>query len=241
MQTLFPPGLWLISLSWLISLPLQSRADIVHVPNANLNFSCCQEPDGFGGGFTLLDVDIDRNGSTEFSFLADRFADFGFSDTFYDLSGVNGRVVESGGAIAVLDSNAPINSSATFGNGGELYHVFRDFGFVDAGGPWYQVQNGYMGFDFEIDGNRHFGWMRVSTLGGNRIHEWAYQSTPGAPIAAGQVEIPEPASILLIAGLAVGGALTRFGSGRATRLRATEERVFRLHPRARAAIPRRDR
>ncbi|HAV61044.1 MAG TPA: hypothetical protein DCY13_01605 [Verrucomicrobiales bacterium] len=64
----------------------------------------------------------------------------------------------------------------------------------------------YWGVRFDIDGNDHYGWVRVATPGGIRnggtILDWAYNSVPGQPILAGQV--PEPATWALLLG---GGAM----------------------------------
>ncbi|HAV61045.1 MAG TPA: hypothetical protein DCY13_01610 [Verrucomicrobiales bacterium] len=64
----------------------------------------------------------------------------------------------------------------------------------------------YWGVRFDIDGNDHYGWVRVATPGGIRnggtILDWAYNSVPGQPILAGQV--PEPAIWALLLG---GGAM----------------------------------
>lgn len=52
-------------------------------------------------------------------------------------------------------------------------------------GLWLNVNEKYMGFRFDINGNQHYGWARLSTsYSGIVIHEYAYQSTPGAPLIA---------------------------------------------------------
>lgn len=60
--------------------------------------------------------------------------------------------------------------------------------------------NGYLGVQFEIEGNTHYGWIYIRT-GTNHgwIDEWAYESTSETGIVAGA--IPEPSSMaLLLAG-----------------------------------------
>ena len=71
--------------------------------------------------------------------------------------------------------------------------------------PFHNI-TAYWGVRFDIDGNDHYGWVRVATPGGIRnggtILDWAYNSIPGQPILAGQV--PEPSIWALLLG---GGAL----------------------------------
>lgn len=52
------------------------------------------------------------------------------------------------------------------------------------------TQNGYIGFGFPILGALHYGWVRVAidnAAGTYVVRDWAYNSTPGAPIHAGQI------------------------------------------------------
>jgi len=60
-------------------------------------------------------------------------------------------------------------------------------------------QTGYMGLQFDADGETHFGWVRMTAYDefpGMTIHGWAYESIPGVGIVAGAV--PEPSSSLLV-------------------------------------------
>jgi hypothetical protein len=58
-------------------------------------------------------------------------------------------------------------------------------------GPWLGAQERYLGFEFFIDGQKHYGWARMSvdfpfafdTTG--RILGYAYETIPGKPIIAG--------------------------------------------------------
>jgi hypothetical protein len=56
---------------------------------------------------------------------------------------------------------------------------------------------GYLGIEFLIDGQVHYGWMDLDNYQWNQteIHGWAYETEPGKPILAGS--IPEPSTLLL--------------------------------------------
>lgn len=122
---------------------------------------------------------------------------------------------------------APGKVVGFFGNFG--YATALGSGFtVDAattaGGP-FQVSLGYannplsqfdnangafIGLEFLIAGESHFGWVRVSidnAAGTFVINDWAYNATPGAAIDTGQV--PEPGSLALLAAGAFGLATFR--------------------------------
>lgn len=69
----------------------------------------------------------------------------------------------------------------------------------------------YLGVQFEIDGNTHYGWVLVENLfddvGGGIIKAFAYESEAGVPIVAG--EIPEPSAALMASAGLAGGCLRR--------------------------------
>lgn len=72
----------------------------------------------------------------------------------------------------------------------------------------------YWGFGLNIDGEIHYGWGRLSTINNAgawtaTLHEYAYQSEPGVPILAGELQIPEPTTLALLA--AGGGGLALAG------------------------------
>lgn len=61
---------------------------------------------------------------------------------------------------------------------------------------------GYLGIEFLIDGQVHYGWMDLDNYQWNQteIHGWAYETEPGKSILAGA--IPEPSIPLLAVGAA---------------------------------------
>ena len=63
-------------------------------------------------------------------------------------------------------------------------------GAIDAG-PWYGIGSGLLGISFQVGEHTHYGWIRMSRdflpVGHLAfiVHEWAYETQPGAPIKAG--------------------------------------------------------
>jgi len=58
---------------------------------------------------------------------------------------------------------------------------------------------GYIGLEFFIGGETHYGWAEVEANGfgsGGTIFGWAYESEAGVPIEAGAV--PEPSTVLFL-------------------------------------------
>jgi hypothetical protein len=58
-------------------------------------------------------------------------------------------------------------------------------------GPWLGAKDHYLGFEFLIEGKKHYGWARMSTQAFGcyecigRVLGYAYETIPGKPIYAG--------------------------------------------------------
>jgi hypothetical protein len=86
------------------------------------------------------------------------------------------------------------------------YMMHEPSGEVIGSGPWHGVQNGLLGFSFDVAGETHYGWVRMSDVSQTAfiLHDWAYETQPGLGINAGVV--PEPGTMALFAcGLGVLG------------------------------------
>ncbi len=56
-------------------------------------------------------------------------------------------------------------------------------------GNWVFGQPGYLGLSFQLEGNTYYGWAQLNiTSNGTTLTGYAYESTPGMPINAGQTE-----------------------------------------------------
>jgi len=69
-------------------------------------------------------------------------------------------------------------------------------------GPWRGVTDGLLGISFEIDGQTHYGWVRMTDDSETAfvVRDWAFETQPGFGINAGVV--PEPGTVgLFVCGL----------------------------------------
>jgi hypothetical protein len=68
-------------------------------------------------------------------------------------------------------------------------------------GPWLDVKNRYLGLQFQIRGETHFGWARLNvastpiSITSATLTGFAYETIPNKPINAGKIEGPEEGSI----------------------------------------------
>jgi hypothetical protein len=69
---------------------------------------------------------------------------------------------------------------------------FDGFSFHSYFGPWTDVENRFLGVSLTVDGQTHYGWIRMSVdthlvrKVRALITGYAYQSAPNTPIKAGQ-------------------------------------------------------
>ena len=88
------------------------------------------------------------------------------------------------GAIISGGQNSWLNQYYGFDSGFNILNVLSG-----AYGNWYDVSDKFLGVQFKIGANTHYGWVRLSvgTSGSSwTIKDYAYNITPNAPILAGQ-------------------------------------------------------
>ena len=124
-----------------------------------------------------------------------------------------GRARGNGVLLEKLNNAAALRSGARIGTG----DAFSLVGFMatrwktsyqgkgGTGGYWANVTNRYLGLEFEINGQEHYGWARLSVTNGPDISidtvltGYAYNTVAGQQILAGQGAVPEPGTLGLLA------------------------------------------
>ena len=105
---------------------------------------------------------------------------------------------------SLLGYGSPIGGSRSF-NGNTAYQSYGIHAFLS----YFGGTRGFVGLRFDIGGQTHYGWADVSGVGGGQtLHAFGYNDTPGAISFAGG-DIPEPSSMALLAAGAAGLGLWR--------------------------------
>jgi hypothetical protein len=156
--------------------------------------------------YTPVYIEISGNGSYNLDLNNDGVTDFTISSSSYGIGCVNGASVDEmpasgngaeGSPPKALKLGDQIGPGQTFYAGRGSMAVYA-CGFLSCytGGHWRGVTNGYLGLSFQINGETHYGWARLSV---HAIHHfcrgktfvttltgYAYETVPGSPINAGQ-------------------------------------------------------
>jgi len=135
-------------------------------------------------------------------------------------AGANSVLVNGSNQLRRLASGAVISAGAgSFAGGNRLLRSTAFFGAHI--GTWPKSATGLAGFKFKgTDGQQHYGWIRLEWQDlhhGNGAPDtitaidWAYESTPNAPVQGGEgaSATPEPSTLTLaLLALGSGGVLT---------------------------------
>lgn len=183
------------ALSAVLGLAAEANGQIVYT---DIN------PDEGGAGVSYA-LDMDNDGTPEAIFIQNNYY-YGLLDLLYGVQNTSAgvRLIGGLGAVsgssssasygypAVLNSGSVISAANTNWNSVYLQLLNANdcagfYGFL-TGGQWCNVTDKYMGIKFMIGANTHYGWIRFDVTGSSTwtIKDYAYNSTPDAPINAGQ-------------------------------------------------------
>jgi probable HAF family extracellular repeat protein len=143
-------------------------------------------------------IDLNHDGITDFTFqISHRLyfcggSGFGYWNKLYVQPSPAGGIVGGNWAYA-LQSGVQIDSHQSFYGGDDLMydvkqisHCWRD---PHRYGYWVAVQQHYLGLEFQINGQTHYGWAELSTnstTGVNALYGFAYETIAGRGILTGQ-------------------------------------------------------
>lgn len=154
-----------------------------------------------------LNIDLNHDGIVDFTVL-DRSGQSKFrTSQFLSVLGKTGNLVNCnttfcgssfGAAALVLGSQIKLHESrhGWLSAANMAYEVLSRFGSFYTG-PWSRIKTRFLGVQFQINGETHFGWIRLSVKfrkgGPPKDRAWevnlsgfAYETVPGKPITAGQ-------------------------------------------------------
>ena len=180
-----------------LALAPASQAEIVFTPaNQLINVH------------TPLSLDLNNDGVTDFTLReifevcvetsnarrAPECSEFTFQNLYARGNGSNAVVIGAASASA-LPVRTKVGPGDKFGNDVSLEFCTTQNGtFQHDGGPWLNVKNLYLGLQFTLDGQIHYGWARL-TVSTNKttcvtkalLTGYAYETEPNTPITTGKL------------------------------------------------------
>ena len=139
-------------------------------------------------------LDLNHDGVNDFSFS--HFA-YGNWDHFY-ANGLAANRIFGNGSASALRFGVPIGPNGHFSHFGLIEKSGATSGSNNDFGKWLNVQNRYLGLQFSINGQTHYGWARLTVKSGivGTLTGYAYETIPNKRILAGQTSGPEVAGVV---------------------------------------------
>lgn len=155
-------------------------------------------------GSVFYDLDFDENGSPDVTFRG-RGSDFAaIPAEFSRILAIPATPPDLGGFVQPLNPGESIGPAVELplswenpgeGRLGPIGLAFTSCMNIGCLGL-FTGQNAYMGVEFQIDGQLHYGWVRVDCslagVNGGWVTEYAYETRPGVPIKAGAKPVVVP-------------------------------------------------
>jgi hypothetical protein len=188
----------------LLALTLPAEAKIVFTP--------AHTPINLGQTYKL---DINGDGVTDFTLKNAVFCNT--DQCFYQLTespATTGNEVVGIGRGSFFPLASALAAGAQIGSGlkfqqldAQLESIYQGGGGTSGSGKWLDVRNHFLGLRFQIDGQTHFGWARLTIqVNGVTINAiltgYAYETEPDTPIIAGKTSGPDTPAASLTAPLA---------------------------------------
>jgi hypothetical protein len=172
---------------WL-ALANPAEAEVVYTP--------AHQVIGRNQGFP---IDLNHDGVTDFT-IQNHFRENSSSEVaILEVGpGAGGSVVYSnfGLGAAALQRGTRVGPRSPFKGGLQIMadrYALSFAGTTYHFGSWFNVSNGYLGIQFSIDGQVHFGWARLTTRSNGKflivatLTGYAYETDPGKAIIAGDI------------------------------------------------------
>lgn len=184
----------------LAAYAMAGGAILASAETVNATLIVVDPPDITIGADGQYDLDLDGDSVNDFSF-------YNFTDTNKVNFDYRELHVSTFGTNQIADSAAPQDTGETspgvhtFSGGDYVMSGYKDAPPDTGGGPygdWFGVSNKFLGLQFDIGGQTHYGWAElsvsdstdISTAATATLHRWGYDDTPF---------VPEPSSLTLLA------------------------------------------
>ncbi len=163
--------------------------------------------------YTPANIKIERNGGLELDLNNDGRTDFRLYDTTFSGNGYDSSRLGLGGDLrkneivegvgyghragaAALQSGKIVGPHDPFINAAQMAKRSHDTFFDSWANGGKGVTRRYLGLKFQIYGQTHYGWARLSVhfeVGGLEAHltGYAYETIPGKPIITGKTKGPD--------------------------------------------------
>lgn len=166
----------------------------VSVVNGQINYEDFTPDINMQGNNNITRVDVNQDGMDDFEFL---LIDSTFSGTIpwgkLQVTGIQpgndvvGYVTSGYSYVSLLQQSSSVFNSAAFISAGIMAEA-PQFG---ASYPLWNngVTDGYMGFRIDVNGQSHYGWMRLDVASDAKsavLKDLAFNGSPGDPIFCGQ-------------------------------------------------------
>jgi hypothetical protein len=166
--------------------------------------------------YTPVNRVVPNNGAYGIDFNHDGIKDFWIGSFFGPFfcglrSGVGGSanlspekstsgVILKGVFAAALPAGVSVGSAQAFAKRQTQLMFFNTCGGGQVAGNWLNVSNHYLGLEFQIAGQTHYGWAELSINGGSKglmtvLVGFAYETIAGKTIITGQTGVPNACAL----------------------------------------------
>lgn len=137
-----------------------------------------------------MGLDLNNDGVADFNFGS--FGTFHGGQLLIHPHGSN-RVIKNPVAFpgwygaSAMPAGATVGPGAMFNGRNLVLEAESFFSTYDTLGPWLNAQNKFLGLEFTINGQHHYGWARISfpSFGKGILTGYAYETVPDKPIITG--------------------------------------------------------
>lgn len=150
---------------------------------------------GLASNNDLYNIDLNNAGGADFRVKANAvvittsYFSYTTSNNFIRLSPLGGQnaAANNGGMTSAVPANTPINAGLNWVNNGSQLMAYLG-GYYSGGGHWLGATDMYLALKLVVGTNTYYGWARLdvaSDASSFTIKDYAYESTPGKMILAG--------------------------------------------------------